>query len=120
MGILYIHTHTAGGNSRKRQSAGWEFHPKEVTSGHAMEKLGWSCFFLVSLSGPLWALPVVSSREIAYWISGKISFGRLSLGNTESYFAVGKITSRSSLVLLLLKAQYVSKFGDQKVNSRII
>ncbi|XP_060115694.1 urotensin-2-like [Heteronotia binoei] len=34
-----------------------------------MEKLGWSCFFLVSLSGPLWALPVASSREIAYWIS---------------------------------------------------
>ncbi|XP_048374453.1 urotensin-2-like [Sphaerodactylus townsendi] len=34
-----------------------------------MEKLGWSCFFLVSLSGPLWAFPVASSREIAYWIS---------------------------------------------------
>nr|XP_056721043.1 urotensin-2-like [Euleptes europaea] len=34
-----------------------------------MEKLGWSCFFLVSLSGPLWALPVASSSEITYWIS---------------------------------------------------
>ncbi|XP_077168324.1 urotensin-2 [Paroedura picta] len=34
-----------------------------------MEKLGWSCFFLVSLSGPLWALPVARSRETAYWIS---------------------------------------------------
>ncbi|XP_054857410.1 urotensin-2 [Eublepharis macularius] len=34
-----------------------------------MEKLGWSCFFLVSLSGPLWAVPVASSSDLSYWIS---------------------------------------------------
>ncbi|KAJ6666168.1 hypothetical protein lerEdw1_001072 [Lerista edwardsae] len=45
-----------------------------------MAKLGWSCLFLLGLSGPLSvALPVASSSEISYWLSAVNNNARLNL-----------------------------------------
>ncbi|XP_066493574.1 urotensin-2 [Tiliqua scincoides] len=45
-----------------------------------MAMLGWSCLFLLGLSGPLSvALPVVSSSEVSYWLSAANNNARLNL-----------------------------------------
>ncbi|XP_061457854.1 urotensin-2-like [Rhineura floridana] len=72
--VAYIHT--MGEPQEKPHRPGGHFRD---VGEDTMAKLGWICLSLVSFSGPVWALPVLSSSEVSYWLPAADEDARIDL-----------------------------------------